>query len=193
MASPFHSTPLSPTFSESSGQSILFGVSKISALSKRPLEDGDDYRLEKSDFIRQELKKPIFPVNEIPILESLIDDLLDEGPSLEFEVIAQARLDKIVEEILQHVRNNFLSQGPSFKQVMRKAQKLREQWIDTFGERYNTMDDERLHYMKEAGCLRDLELQATGEISKTNGPTFKINRAEKFSEKEANENFKAGA
>ncbi|KAF5879737.1 uncharacterized protein Bfra_006944 [Botrytis fragariae] len=193
LTSPFNSMPLSPTFSDSSGQSLLFGVSKISVLSNPPREDGDDYRLEKSDFIRKELRKPVFPVNEIRTLESLIDDLLDEGPSLEFEVITYARLDKIVEEILQHVRNNFLSQGPSFKQIMRKAQKLREQWIETFGDRFHTMDDERLKFMKKSGCLRDIELQTTSEISKLDGPAWKVRRAATFSEKEANENFEPGA
>ncbi|ESZ99330.1 hypothetical protein SBOR_0292 [Sclerotinia borealis F-4128] len=193
VTSPMKSMPWSPTFSESSGRSVLFGVSKISELSKPPLEDGDDYRLDKSDFIRQQLRKPVFPLNEIHTLESLIDDLLDEGPSLEFEVIAQARLDKIVEEILQHVTNNFLSQGPLYRQVMRKAKKLRGQWIETFGERYHTMDDERLKLMKEAGCLRDLELQTTGDISEVNGPMWEIKRAETFSEKEANESFEPGA
>ncbi|ATZ48510.1 hypothetical protein BCIN_03g07160 [Botrytis cinerea B05.10] len=192
-ASPFNSIPLSPTFSDSSGQSLLFGISKISVLSNPPHEDGDDYRLEKSDFIRKELRKPVFPINEIHTLESLIDDLLDEGPSLEFEIITYARLDKIVEEILQHVRNNFLSQGPSFRRIMRKAQKLREQWIGTFGDRFNTMDDERLKFMKESGCLRDIELQPTSELSKLDGPTWKIKRAATFSEKEANENFEPGA
>ncbi|KAM0138657.1 hypothetical protein ACHAP3_003521 [Botrytis cinerea] len=192
-ASPFNSIPLSPTFSDSSGQSLLFGISKISVLSNPPHEDGDDYRLEKSDFIRKELRKPVFPINEIHTLESLIDDLLDEGPSLDFEIITYARLDKIVEEILQHVRNNFLSQGPSFRRIMRKAQKLREQWIGTFGDRFNTMDDERLKFMKESGCLRDIELQPTSELSKLDGPTWKIKRAATFSEKEANENFEPGA
>ncbi|KAM0316679.1 hypothetical protein ACHAO8_002964 [Botrytis cinerea] len=192
-ASPFNSIPLSPTFSDSSGQSLLFGISKISVLSNPPHEDGDDYRLEKSDFIRKELRKPVFPINEIHTLESLIDDLFDEGPSLEFEIITYARLDKIVEEILQHVRNNFLSQGPSFRRIMRKAQKLREQWIGTFGDRFNTMDDERLKFMKESGCLRDIELQPTSELSKLDGPTWKIKRAATFSEKEANENFEPGA
>ncbi|KAF7875146.1 hypothetical protein EAF04_002318 [Stromatinia cepivora] len=189
----FNPMPLSPAFSETSGQSLLFGVSKISELSKLPHEDGGDYRLEKSDFIRQELRKPIVPINEIHTLESLIDDLIHEGPSLEFEVIAHARLDKIIEELLQHVRNNFLSQGPSFRQIMRKVQKLREQWIETFGERYQTMDDERLKFMKKTGCLRDLDLQTTGEVSKVDGPMWKIRRAETFSEKEANEYFEPGA
>ncbi|KAI9646814.1 hypothetical protein NHQ30_004813 [Ciborinia camelliae] len=163
------------------------------SLSKPPPEYGDDYRLNRSDFIRQQLRKPEFPLNEIPTLESLIDDLLDEGPSLEFEVIAQARLDKIVEEMLHHVKDNFLSQGPSFRQVMRKVSKLREQWIRNFGERYHTMDDERLNFMLEVGCLRDLELQPTGEVSKVDGPKWRIKRADTFSEKEANENFKLGA
>lgn len=192
VTSPFNLMPLSPTFSDS-GQSLLCGVSKISVLSNPPREDGDDYRLAKSDFIRKELRKPVFPINEIHTLESLIDDLLDEGSSLEFEVITYARLDKIVEEILQHVRNNFLSQGASFRQIMRKAQKLREQWIETFGGRFHTMDDERLRFMKEFGCLRDIELQTTAEISGSDGPTWKIRRAATFSEKEANENFEPGA
>ncbi|KAB8299798.1 hypothetical protein EYC80_000050 [Monilinia laxa] len=193
VTSPFNSMPLSPTFSDSSGQSVLFGISKISELSKPPPEDGDDYRLDKSDFIRQQLRKPVFPLHEIHTLESLIDDLIGEGSSLEFEVIAQARLDKIVEEILQHVTNNFLSQGPSFRQIMRKAQKLREQWIETFGERYHTMDEERLKFMKEAGCLRDLELQNNGEVSKVDGPMWTIKKTKTFSEKGANENFSPGA
>ncbi|KAF7955462.1 uncharacterized protein EAE97_000721 [Botrytis byssoidea] len=192
VTSPFNLMPLSPTYSDS-GQSLLCGVSKISVLSNPPRDDGDDYRLAKSDFIRKELRKPVFPINEIRTLESLIDDLLDEGPSLEFEVITYARLDKIVDEILQHVRNNFLSQGASFRQIMRKAQKLREKWIETFGDRFHTMDDERLRFMKESGCLRDIELQTTAKISELYGPTWKIRRAATFSEKEANENFEPGA
>ncbi|CAD6439445.1 48f01998-36fc-4981-bc1a-a3c0320bcd77 [Sclerotinia trifoliorum] len=193
VTSAFNPLPLSPAFSETSGQSLLSEISRISELSKLPHEDGDDYRLEKSDFIRQELRKPVVPINEIHTLENLIDDLLHEGPSLEFEVIAHARLDKIVEEILQHVRNNFLSHGPSFRQIMRKVQKLREQWIETFGERYHAMDEERLKVMKKDGCLRDLDLQTTGEVSKVDGPMWKIRRVETFSEKEANENFEPGA
>ncbi|KAF7904085.1 hypothetical protein EAF00_001419 [Botryotinia globosa] len=192
VTSPFNLMPLSPTYSDS-GQSLLCGVSKISVLSNPPRDDGDDYRLAKSDFIRKELRKPVFPINELHTLESLIDDLLDEGPSLEFEVITYARLDKIVDEILQHVRNNFLSQGASFRQIMRKAQKLREQWIETFGDRFHTMDDERLRFMKQHGCLRDIELQTTAKISDLDGPTWKIRRAATFSEKEANENFEPGA
>ncbi|RAL62267.1 hypothetical protein DID88_004834 [Monilinia fructigena] len=175
VTSPFNSMPLSPAFSDSSGPSVLFGIWKISELSKPPPEDGDDYRLDKSDFIRQQLRKPVFPLHEIQTLESLIDDLIGEGSSLEFEVVAQARLDKIVEEILQHHK------------------KLREQWIETFGERYHTMDEERLKFMKEAGCLRDLELQKTGEVSKRDGPMWTIKKAKTFSEKEANENFSPGA
>lgn len=184
--------PLSPTYSDSSGQSLLFGISKISVLSNAPAEDGDDYRRNKSDFIRQQLRKPVFPVNEIHTLESLIDDLMSEGPILEFEVILQARLDKIVEEILQHVTNSFLNQGPSFRHLMRKASKLRAQWVETFGERYHTMDDERLKIMKKDGCLRDLELRTNGGVSNVDDPMWTIKKAEILSEKQANENFSPG-
>jgi tRNA A37 N6-isopentenylltransferase MiaA len=129
-------------------------------------------------------------MHDLQLLDLLIDDLL--GGDTPIEIIAGARLDKIIDEILQHVKQNFLNQDPAFQEVMRKAASLQAHWLQTFKERYHTMDAERLKIMKDSGCLHNMEM-SFDEAKKVDGPLWQATKIETFSEMEANEHFEPGA
>ncbi|PQE16756.1 YDG SRA domain-containing protein [Rutstroemia sp. NJR-2017a BBW] len=149
-----------------------------------------DYLLEISDSIRQQLRQDVFPMHDIQLLDLLIDDLLSGDTPI--EIIARARLDKIIDEILQHVKQNFLNQEPAFQEVMRKAASLQAHWLHTFKEKYHTMDAERLKIMKVSGCLHNMEM-SFDDAKKIDGPQWQATKIETFSEMEANEHFEPGA
>jgi hypothetical protein len=113
--------------------------------------------------------------------------------AFEFELIAETRFDKLLEELIStRIKDRSLNNEAfaRFAGVIARATRLHLKWIQNFKGRYFIMDEERLRTMRSEGRLQHVTLDP-GE--RQDGERWLVTKVISVSEKEADEKFEPGA
>ncbi|OLN83695.1 hypothetical protein CCHL11_09736 [Colletotrichum chlorophyti] len=124
------------------------------------------------------------------LLERALKDELRHTPTLDFETLQYARLDKLLTEILDP--NNRPSPLPlRFRADMAVAESLQKMWRTRFREQYFSLEHVRQRRLSIGGEMRDIHFSATG-VDPLESWTVRNSCRDPISELEGNQQFEPG-
>ncbi|GJC90171.1 hypothetical protein ColLi_13009 [Colletotrichum liriopes] len=124
------------------------------------------------------------------LLESALREELRHAPSLDFETLEYARLDKLLADILDP------DHRPSplplrFRADMAVAESLQKMWRARFREQYFALDQVRQRSLSAGGEMRDIHFTAAG-MDPLESWTVRNSCRDPISELEGNQQFEPG-
>lgn len=123
--------------------------------------------LELSDIVRETLTngQPLGPDSEeLPLLlEALVAAEVNKSPTITFDTIREAALDKLLEDIQDGTKGPSVV-PPTFQAVTYMAKELQKHWKSRFTSRYLFIDELRRTQLITSGRLRGVRfsINATG-------------------------------
>lgn len=159
-----------------------------------PSDDGLDegLLLDLCDSVRSSLgeRRRLGPRWEeaMGFLEAVLKDEVDGMPMIEFATIQNARLDKLLSDIVSP-GNRPMPTPTRFRDDVIVAERLQRLWRTRFLEGYFTIDQYRYHNLPRTGRLKDVVMNDTGESSQGR---WRAKTREALSELEGNLKFEPG-
>ncbi|KPM41515.1 hypothetical protein AK830_g5019 [Neonectria ditissima] len=121
-------------------------------------------------------------------LAAVFRDETDDSPLIEFTTIQNARLDKLLSEIIN--QENHPKPAPTnFRDDVLLAERLQRVWRTRYMAKYFAIDQDRYHSLPKTGRLRDVVFNSASNNSQGR---WRAKTFEALSELEGNLQFEAG-